>query len=351
MRYICIFIVLVFSLQSTVLADSLDEVQVRVQKVQETPAVGVPNAPINMDQKWFVGEILATIFNPTGKIQGLFIEAFTSILWSTFNNNIPKWNGQIFLLGTLWDVSGNIGIATKTPTTRLDVNGVGTFKGINSWSKLSISPSGNAMIAQGVWSNYWFFAVKDVNGNRGAYFWAGNGWNRVNLYLDSADTLAITWGNVGIGTLSPSAALEVTGNIISTNNPTQPNHVATKYYVDTQLNGVKNDTKTYIDTQISNINFWFDNPQFFEADAAGAFVSLPHTDVYNGYTFSKPDTVSINNVSACFLTTNIVLPGYQDNNLGSGGCDLQRNNTTSWTLRAVAKNQKRMYVKCIAMCF
>lgn len=43
-------------------------------------------------------------------------------------------------------------------------------------------------------------------------------------------------GNVGIGTASPGAKLEVNGNIIAS-TPTADNHVATKGYVDDKLDG------------------------------------------------------------------------------------------------------------------
>ncbi|MDD5291050.1 MAG: hypothetical protein PHZ04_02940 [Patescibacteria group bacterium] len=47
----------------------------------------------------------------------------------------------------------------------------------------------------------------------------------------SANGLIIQFGNVGIGTTSPQAKLEVAGNIIA-DAPTENNHLATKGYVD-----------------------------------------------------------------------------------------------------------------------
>ena len=46
----------------------------------------------------------------------------------------------------------------------------------------------------------------------------------------------IVEGNVGIGTVSPGAKLEVDGNVIA-DDPTEDNHLATKAYVDAQIGG------------------------------------------------------------------------------------------------------------------
>ncbi len=60
-----------------------------------------------------------------------------------------------------------------------------------------------------------------IAGVSGSSHWTANG---TNIYNSNS-------GNVGIGTVSPSAKLEVDGNIIAS-NPTAANHVATKDYVD-----------------------------------------------------------------------------------------------------------------------
>jgi hypothetical protein len=47
----------------------------------------------------------------------------------------------------------------------------------------------------------------------------------------NGNNIYYTKGNVGIGTTSPTAKLQVAGNIIAS-DPTAANHVATKNYVD-----------------------------------------------------------------------------------------------------------------------
>jgi len=56
-----------------------------------------------------------------------------------------------------------------------------------------------------------------------------------SYYIDPANTgyAALFAGNVGIGTMTPNARLEVSGNIIAS-SPTDGAHVATKGYVDAQ---------------------------------------------------------------------------------------------------------------------
>ena len=58
---------------------------------------------------------------------------------------------------------------------------------------------------------------------------------------NAGNVVQATTGNVGIGTINPTAKLEVNGNIIA-NTPTAANHVATKAYVDANGGGLWNIT-------------------------------------------------------------------------------------------------------------
>ena len=105
--------------------DSLNvsEVNTRITKLQEAVPWTVPPVDSGYDRKWYVGSILANIFTATQKIKSDFILGFRDILWSSYQHNIPKWNGQIFKPGTLWDRGGNIWVWTSS---------------ISSWLKLDV---------------------------------------------------------------------------------------------------------------------------------------------------------------------------------------------------------------------
>ena len=44
--------------------------------------------------------------------------------------------------------------------------------------------------------HYWFFEIKRNDWRRWAYFWRGNWWDTVDLHLDNANKLNISWGNL-----------------------------------------------------------------------------------------------------------------------------------------------------------
>lgn len=145
-------------------------------------------------------------------------------------------------------VNGNVGIGTTSPSSKLSVvasdnanaalyvRNNGGFRGIRVFTQSScalwVENSGNHGLR-----------VTQCMGN-GVNITAAHG-NGINV--EQADGWAGYFngtgyfsGNVGIGSLTPSAKLHVAGNIIAS-DPTAPIHVATKQYVDLLL--VKYDKK------------------------------------------------------------------------------------------------------------
>ena len=106
------------------------------------------------------------------------------------------------------DTSGNVGIGTSSPTTRLEAVGA------------------NVIVKSSASSGYAAFFANAATGNAAYNFFAVNGTETARLYSDAGNYLAIATGssatermridssgNVGIGNTSPSYKLDVTGDI------------------------------------------------------------------------------------------------------------------------------------------
>jgi len=94
--------------------------------------------------------------------------------------------------------SGNVGINTTTPSVELTVAG-------------DIQATGGNLYVDGTFPRIW---LRDSNSNPDYSIINGNGTFRIYDDTNSADRFAIsTTGNVGIGTTSPTVALQVEGDI------------------------------------------------------------------------------------------------------------------------------------------
>jgi hypothetical protein len=157
------------------------------------------------------------------------------------------------------NVSGNIGIGTMFPTHRLHLTGS------ESSPLLYVHKTGSGRGVRVYTTSACAIWVENA-GNHGLRITHANG-NGVNvtnangsgIYVSNANSNGVHvnqasgWAgffngtgyfadDVGIGTISPGAKLDVNGNVIA-DYPSDPDHVATKQYVDDQL--------TYYENKIS----------------------------------------------------------------------------------------------------
>jgi hypothetical protein len=121
--------------------------------------------------------------------------------------------------------AGNVGIGTSSPAARLDVRGTIRNNGIvevehtnaGKWLVLGMDQNDAFSSSGGVWFDNTLDAVALANTNVGSGYYALNGSNTLVLNTNFTERMRITGGgNVGIGTIAPSGALDVSsgGNAI-----------------------------------------------------------------------------------------------------------------------------------------
>ncbi len=161
----------------------------------------------NPDERWFIWNIFASIFDVSGRIRNNFIIAFQSIEWN-FVNTLPRWDGMKFVHWVIRDDGSNIGIwILPNNAYRVNIDG-------------DINFTGN------IFQNGELFTSQNIHGT-----WSELDDSRFIKYDDN--------NYVWIWRTNAEARLDVWGKIIMrvpTGNDDEPNIVATKWYVDSRTN-------------------------------------------------------------------------------------------------------------------
>lgn len=143
-----------------------------------------------------------------------------------FNNSSGNITSAIGAFNTVFKNAGSTGNIT---------NAYGTLSQVNNNRSTTEGAINNGYIYYG--SLGVVAGGADFTNTYGLYLYLAGGTNRYGIYTTGEQNNYFS-GNVGIGTPTPGAKLEVAGNIIA-NSPTAANQVATKGYVDAATAGVQ----------------------------------------------------------------------------------------------------------------
>ena len=153
-----------------------------------------------------------------------FAPASGNVTGSGSSNYIPKWTGAHTLGNSIIYDNGNVGIGTTSPSAKLDVAGTSEFNGnmsltnhdITGVNAFHINDPGDqeGIIWDGSQAKIFVSPLNSGNSdgylrliNDGGIVFEASGEDNENMIITSS-------GNVGIGTTSPKAKLDVNGYIV-----------------------------------------------------------------------------------------------------------------------------------------
>ena len=129
---------------------------------------------------------------------GLFACAISIFAFTSPGSNQPPNGNPIFWLlsGTsMYYSGGNVGIGTSTPGQKLTIEGTNSILELRGGSYLMLRPA----------ANDWDMRLEAIAGNKLGIYSGGDLVNPIATFVNG--------GNVGIGTASPTTALQVNGTI------------------------------------------------------------------------------------------------------------------------------------------
>ena len=348
--FISALIVLAF-IWNWVYADDIDEVRTRLNSIN-SPISDLPSVPSWADQKWFITTIIQNIFDSTGQIKVVFIDAFNSIIWNAdIDDRLLYWDdsnqtleesnlihdgntttvegnlnieGDIFQGGDILNIGddivnldgkfidgsdpsdavytiGNVGIGNDDPESKLHITNAGDgaellrleWDRIWTFRQTGVEAESNLDLHSHAGNKA--FTISGGNDTLVAEFFAGliPGYDK-----DSLISLAPEWGTVGIGADIRSELAEP----IPTGVPIDSNHA--------RRISVEPDTSLYVDGKTHIKNTAGDGAEFlkFEWDRGWSFrqkgsLGESGLDLYS-FAWHKSFTISSheNEVVADFFT-------------------------------------------------
>jgi len=194
----------------SIMGHSVDEINwnQRIPYLNVSGRVGIgtntPTASLEV-----AGQIKITGGSPSaGKV--LTSDAAGLATWQTPPPSTNYWAASG---NNLYNLTANVGIGTTSPAGRFVVDEVSqtTYKGLLSFSGTILTlKEQNAANSQ-----YPYIEWRNASNVRGAYLGWGSAGSRIDFALENGNKLAITGGNVGIGTMTPGTnKLEVVGGPI-----------------------------------------------------------------------------------------------------------------------------------------